>query len=50
LQVQPLIAALYRRALPLGWGFWASLVGNLALATIALANAFEFRGGPGRLA
>jgi len=37
LQVQPLIAALYRRPLPLGWGFWASLVGNLALATIALA-------------
>ena len=39
-QVRPAIEALYRRPLPLGWGFWAGLGSFLILAFFAVAGIF----------
>lgn len=41
LQVRPGIAALYRHALPLGWGFWVAAAGFLAGAVFACAEALR---------
>ncbi len=38
LLVRPAIAAVYNHPLALGWGFWANLLGFLALAVIAVAD------------
>jgi hypothetical protein len=38
LRVQPFIAAVYRSSLPLGWGFWACLIGH-ALSAMGAAAA-----------
>ncbi len=35
LQARPAIEQLYNHALPLGWGWWASLLGNLSAAALA---------------
>jgi hypothetical protein len=43
LRVRPVIADLYREALPLGWGFWACLCGNLLLALCAVAEMLPRR-------
>jgi hypothetical protein len=39
LQVRPAIALVYNHPLGLGWGFWATLAGFMALAVIAIADA-----------
>ena len=41
LQVHPAIEALYRHALPLGWGFWVSATGFLVATVIAIAEAIR---------
>jgi hypothetical protein len=41
LQVHAGIEALYRQALPLGWGFWAGAAGFLATAVFACAEALR---------
>ena len=38
LLVRPAIAVVYNHPLALGWGFWANLLGFLALAVIAIAD------------
>jgi hypothetical protein len=38
LKVLPAIATLYRHPLQPGWGFWASLIGFLAVALVAMAE------------
>ncbi len=39
LLVRPEIEQLYNHALPLGWGWWATLLGNLSASALALAMA-----------
>ncbi|MCX6032905.1 MAG: hypothetical protein NT169_26915 [Chloroflexi bacterium] len=43
LAVRPAIVELYRRPLPLGWGFWAGAAGNLLLALFAVAEMLRSR-------
>ena len=38
LKVRPEIEQLYTHALPLGWGWWATLLGNLSASAVALAS------------
>jgi hypothetical protein len=45
-QVLPAIAALYRQPLVPGWGFWAALAGQLAVAVIATAEIIRRSRGP----
>jgi hypothetical protein len=41
LQIHPAIEAVYRRALPFGWGFWACLLGYLLAAAVSLFCALR---------
>ena len=41
LRVRPAILDLYRASLPLGWGFWTCLAGNLLLALTAIAETIR---------
>jgi hypothetical protein len=41
LLVRPAIAAVYNHSLPLGWGFWANLLGFLALSVVAIADVLS---------
>jgi len=45
-QVLPAITVLYRQPLVPGWGFWAALVGQLAVAVIATAEIIRRSRGP----
>jgi hypothetical protein len=41
LQIHPAITAVYHQPLHLGWGFWATLIGNLSVAVIAIAETLR---------
>lgn len=41
LQVRPAIEAVYNETLAPGWGFWASVIGWLALAALAIVMVFR---------